>query len=98
MPAWDAAANVANIADALNQSLLVEADVDAALARTLVSRFRLGMFDPPELDPWADIAMDAVGSEAHRHVYMLCCIWLGHECTRQQNGTSGQTCYDIGGM
>ena len=44
-----------------------EADVDRALARVLRARFRLGMFDPPERNPYAAIPMSVVdGPEHHK--------------------------------
>lgn len=43
--------------DALNQSIVTQERVDAALRRMLVQRIRLGDFDPPERLPWANISM-----------------------------------------
>ena len=37
------------------ESLLTEKDVDTALRRLLTARFKLGMFDPPEMVRWARI-------------------------------------------
>ncbi|MFC8875138.1 glycoside hydrolase family 3 C-terminal domain-containing protein [Streptomyces ardesiacus] len=45
---------VARVRGALEQGLLTEADVDAAVRRQLSVRFRLGEFDP-EHDPYADV-------------------------------------------
>ena len=50
------------IAGALNQTLLTEAQLDVALARTFTTRMRLGMFDPPKLVPYTAIGPDAVES------------------------------------
>ena len=36
-----------------------------ALMRVLTQRFQLGMFDPPEQQPWSTIPMDVVGSQRH---------------------------------
>jgi beta-glucosidase len=41
---------------AVARGLVTEAQVDTALARLLRARFRLGMFDPPELVAWARTA------------------------------------------
>jgi beta-glucosidase len=41
---------------AVERGLVTEAQVDTALARLLRARFRLGMFDPPDLVPWARAA------------------------------------------
>lgn len=46
--------------DALAQGLLSEADLDAAISRTLSIRFRLGQFDPPGHNPYDDIPETAV--------------------------------------
>ncbi len=38
---------------AVTRGLVTEAQVDSALTRLLRARFRLGMFDPPDVVPWA---------------------------------------------
>ena len=40
---------------AVKQKLLTEADIDVALRRLMLTRFQLGMFDPPERVRWAQI-------------------------------------------
>jgi len=52
--------------DAAKQGLLSEKDVDVALKRLFTARFRLGMFDPPEMVPYASIPDSAIDSEPHR--------------------------------
>jgi len=54
------------IPEAINRGLLTEADVDQALERSLLTRFKLGMFDPPEMVPYASISADIVACDAHR--------------------------------
>ncbi len=54
--------------EALAQGLISEEDIDRALFRTLRTRFRLGMFDPDELVPYASTPMDVVGCRAHREL------------------------------
>lgn len=56
------------IPEAIRRGLINEADVDRALARTLATRFKLGMFDPPEAVPFASIGLDVVACEAHRQL------------------------------
>jgi beta-glucosidase len=56
------------IPEAIRQSLITEADVDRALVRTLGTRFKLGMFDPPENVPFTSISMDVVACEEHRQL------------------------------
>lgn len=54
--------------EALDQGLVTEADIDRALSRTLATRFKLGMFDPAEMVPYASIPMSVVGCERHRQL------------------------------
>jgi len=56
------------IPEAIARGLITEADVDRALARTLGTRFKLGMFDPAEDVPFTFISMDVVASDAHRQL------------------------------
>jgi beta-glucosidase len=52
--------------DAVKQGLLSEKDIDVALQRLFTARFRLGMFDPPEVVPYASISESEIDSEPHR--------------------------------
>lgn len=52
-----------NLKDALTQGMIVEKDIDISLARLFLARFKLGMFDPEEEVPYANISMDAVNSK-----------------------------------
>jgi beta-glucosidase len=56
------------IPEAIARGLITETDVDCALARTLGTRFKLGMFDPAEDVPFTSIPMDVVACEAHRQL------------------------------
>jgi len=56
------------IPEAIARGLISEADVDRALARTLGTRFKLGMFDPVETVPFTSIGMDVVACDAHRQL------------------------------
>ena len=56
------------IPEAIARGLISEADVDRALARTLGTRFKLGMFDPAEDVPFTSIGMDVVACDAHRQL------------------------------
>jgi beta-glucosidase len=56
------------IPEAIERGLITEADVDRSLGRTLMTRFKLGMFDPPQDVPFASISMDVVGCEEHRQL------------------------------
>ena len=54
-----------NIVPAVQQGLLAEKDVDTALRRLLTARFKLGMFDPPEMVRWAHIPYSVNESPEH---------------------------------
>jgi len=56
------------IPEAIGRGLITEAEVDRALERTLGTRFKLGMFDPPEDVPFTSISMDVVACEEHRQL------------------------------
>src|SRR5712691_4694992 len=52
--------------DAVKQGLLSEKDIDVALKRLFTARFRLGLFDPPEMVKYARTPDSEIDSEAHR--------------------------------
>jgi beta-glucosidase len=52
--------------DAVAQGLIDEAAIDVALTRLFEARFRLGMFDPADSVPYAQIPMGVVDSLEHR--------------------------------
>lgn len=56
------------IPEAIARGLITEADVDRALEHTLGTRFKLGMFDPPEDVPYTKLSMDVVACPAHRQL------------------------------
>ena len=53
-------------ADAVKQGFLKESDVDVALVRLFTARMKLGLFDPPELDPYSKIDEHELDSAEHR--------------------------------
>jgi len=55
-----------SLPQALLEGLITDAEIDRALYRTLRTRFRLGMFDPPERVPYTSIPLGVIGSPAHR--------------------------------
>ncbi|MFA6450709.1 MAG: glycoside hydrolase family 3 C-terminal domain-containing protein [bacterium] len=57
-----------NIIAALNKGLVSEAAIDQAVTRLLRARFRLGMFDPPEIVPYTRIPAGVIGSEKHSNL------------------------------
>jgi len=56
------------IPEAIRRGLITEAEVDQALERTLGTRFKLGMFDPPEEVPFSSIPMTVVSCPEHREL------------------------------
>jgi beta-glucosidase len=51
---------------AVEQGLISEASIDQAVQRLFVARHRLGLFDPSEQVPYADIPYEVVDSAEHR--------------------------------
>jgi beta-glucosidase len=52
--------------DAYKQGLLKESEIDTALIRLFTARMKLGMFDPPENDPYSKIDEKELDSAEHR--------------------------------
>jgi beta-glucosidase len=55
-----------DVVKAVNDHLLAESDIDAAVVRLFTARMRLGMFDPPSMVPFNAIPYSEVNSAAHR--------------------------------
>src|SRR5215217_8018450 len=56
------------LVNAVKQGLISEGGIDRALKRLFAIRFRLGMFDPPELVPYSKIPFSANDSPEHRQL------------------------------
>ncbi|MBN1201990.1 MAG: glycoside hydrolase family 3 C-terminal domain-containing protein [Anaerolineae bacterium] len=54
--------------DAVEQGLIDEATIDQALKRLFMARFKLGMFDPPDMVPYAQIPHEVNDSSKHREL------------------------------
>ena len=52
--------------DAYKQGILTEKQIDTALVRLYTARIKLGMFDPPEMDPYSKIDTKLLDSTEHR--------------------------------
>ena len=54
--------------NAVKQGLIKEVEIDRAVKRLFDARFRLGMFDPPDMVPYAKIPFSANDSNEHRQL------------------------------
>jgi beta-glucosidase len=54
--------------EALQRGLIEEADLDRALRRTLLTRFKLGIFDPSEIVSYAAIPQSVICCSKHRRL------------------------------
>ena len=52
------------LTEALQKNLIKEEVLDQHLRKTLTGRFELGMFDPADMLPWANLGPDVISSEA----------------------------------
>jgi beta-glucosidase len=55
-----------SLVQAVKEGLITEAEIDVSVKRLMIGRFRLGMFDPPEMVPYTRIPFSANDSAAHR--------------------------------
>ncbi len=54
--------------EAVEQGLVTEKEIDESLSWLLKSRFRLGLFDPPEMNPYTSISTDVINCDKHRQL------------------------------
>ena len=54
--------------EALGKGLITEAEIDTSLKRLMTARFRLGMFDPPEMVAYARIPFSQNDTPEHRQL------------------------------
>ncbi len=57
--------NYKSLKEALDRKLITEADIDLTIKRLFTARFKLGMFDPDEIVPYAQIPFSVNNNEAH---------------------------------
>lgn len=57
-----------SLKEAVDKGLVSEAQLDTAVKKLFTARFKLGMFDPPELVPYARIPYSVVDGEEHRRL------------------------------
>ena len=53
------------LTDAVKRGLIKEAEIDISLKRLFTARFKLGLFDPDSMNPYASVPFSEVGSPAH---------------------------------
>ena len=56
------------LVEAVKQGLITEAEIDTAVKRVLVAKFRLGMFEPPSMVPYAQIPFSQNDTPEHRQL------------------------------
>ena len=57
-----------SLVQAVKDGLISETEIDTAVKRLMTARFKLGMFDPPEMVPYARIPYSENDSAAHRQL------------------------------
>jgi beta-glucosidase len=57
-----------SLVKAVKDGSISEGEIDTAVKRLMTARFHLGMFDPPEMVPYAQIPMSENDSPAHREL------------------------------
>ena len=57
-----------SLVKAVKDGLITEAEINTAVKRLMTGRFRLGMFDPPEMVAYARIPFSENDTQAHREL------------------------------
>lgn len=55
-----------NLKEAVSKKLITEEEIDTAVKRLFIARFRLGMFDPPEMVKYTSIPYSVVDSKENK--------------------------------
>ncbi|MBE3085624.1 MAG: glycoside hydrolase family 3 C-terminal domain-containing protein [Bacteroidetes bacterium] len=55
-----------NLKEAVNLNLITETEIDVAVKRLFIARFKLGMFDPPEMVEYSKIPFSVLDSEKNK--------------------------------
>jgi beta-glucosidase len=58
----------AHLTEAVAKKLIAESEIDTAVRRLFVARFKLGMFDPPDRVKYTSIPYSVVDSKEHRQL------------------------------
>ena len=54
--------------EALERGLVTEATIDERLATLFITRFELGLFDPPSMNPYSNIDKSVINSSEHKEI------------------------------
>jgi beta-glucosidase len=57
-----------NLKEAVDKNLITEKEIDVSVKRLFKARFKLGMFDPPEMVKYANISYSVVDNKEHREL------------------------------
>lgn len=57
-----------NLVEAVNQGLVTEAEIDEQLAILMKTKFKLGLFDPAEDNPYSQLSAENLDTEEHREL------------------------------
>ncbi|HEX6892918.1 MAG TPA: glycoside hydrolase family 3 C-terminal domain-containing protein [Chryseolinea sp.] len=57
-----------NLKEAVEKNLITEKEIDVSVKRLFKARFKLGMFDPPEMVKYANIPYSVVDNKDHREL------------------------------
>jgi beta-glucosidase len=57
-----------DLIEAVRTGLITEEDLDTSLRRLLSTKFRLGLLDPEDKTPWANLSTDIIDSPEHRNI------------------------------
>ncbi|MGA9406139.1 MAG: glycoside hydrolase family 3 C-terminal domain-containing protein [Bacteroidota bacterium] len=63
------------LAEVVTKGLVTEEKIDESVKRLFMIRFRLGMFDPPNMVPYSNISVNALESQPHKDLALK----LAHE-------------------
>jgi beta-glucosidase len=64
----DCGGEYSHLIDAVRRGLIAESEIDQAVRRLFSARFKLGMFDPPDMVKYAQIPASEIDSPAHREL------------------------------
>ena len=75
----------ADLKKAVQEKLISEPEIDVAVTRLMLARMKLGMFDPPEMVPYARIRPSAI--ETPEHATGARCCPQKHRAPEERTGS-----------